>query len=72
MVVTVPARHATVQIIQQIRAMAPWMPIIARGRYHAFVDEITEAGAEVVVDEEEHVGRRLGAAPVPWLSERST
>ena len=71
-VVTVPSRHASVQVIQQIRAMAPWMRIIARGRYHVFIEQISAAGAGIVIDEEESVGRRLGAAVLPWIQTPET
>ncbi|MCW2926858.1 MAG: hypothetical protein JWM86_826, partial [Thermoleophilia bacterium] len=41
------------------RQLAPDVPIVARGRYNMYVDEISEAGADDVVDEENVTGVEL-------------
>lgn len=59
LVVTVPDPVAIRTIIQQSRQLAPDVPIVARGRYNRFVDEVRAAGADDVVDEENVTGREL-------------
>jgi CPA2 family monovalent cation:H+ antiporter-2 len=59
LVVTVPDPIAIRTIISQARQLAPDIPIIARGRYNRFVEEIVAAGADEVVDEESVTGREL-------------
>ncbi|MBI1368050.1 MAG: sodium:proton exchanger [Planctomycetes bacterium] len=58
-VITLPDRRSTLETVHKIRALAPNVPIIARARYHAFVRDIELAGAQVVIDEEQQIGRRL-------------
>jgi len=59
-VVALPDHQTVIAVIHQVRALAPGVPIIARARYHRFAGEIIAAGASVVVDEEQQIGRRLG------------
>jgi CPA2 family monovalent cation:H+ antiporter-2 len=59
-VVALPDHQTVVTVIHQVRALAPGIPIIARARYHRYAGEIIAAGASVVVDEEQQIGRRLG------------
>ena len=61
LVVTLPDPAAARQVIGVARAAFPNLTIIARSRYHVTRWELMLAGAEVVVDEEEHVGHRLAA-----------
>lgn len=58
-IVTLPDPAAVRQVVQIARQLCPNVTIIARSRYHATRWEIMLAGAEIVVDEEEQVGRRL-------------
>jgi len=67
LVVTVPDHRTVLEVINMARRMAPDMPIVARSRYHRFSDELREAGANVV-DEEEQIGRLLGQATERWLN----
>lgn len=59
-VVTIPDHRAVVTVIRHVRNLSPDTPIIARSRYHAFAEDIRQAGATVTVDEEDWIGRRLG------------
>ena len=59
-VVALPDHETVVAVIHQVRALAPGVPIIARARYHRYAGEIIAAGASMVVDEEQQIGRRLG------------
>jgi CPA2 family monovalent cation:H+ antiporter-2 len=60
-VVTIPDPPNAVSVIQQIHHSAPGVYIIARGRYHRYVNELYEAGADEVLDEEQLLGARLAA-----------
>ena len=44
--------------------MAPHVPVIARSRYHAHAPGLLRAGVDRLVDEEDLMGRRLGAEVV--------
>ena len=59
-VVTIPTHGSAVRVIEEVKALAPDVPIVARVRYHLFEQTIVEAGATVAVDEEQAVGRLLG------------
>ncbi len=61
-VVTVPDRATARHVIEQVRALSPSTPVIARARYHIHRGELIQAGAQVVVDEEEEVGLRIASA----------
>ncbi len=61
LVVTLPDVAATRQIIHLAKQTSPHVPIIARARYHVFLYELILAGAEAVVDEEDHLGKRMAA-----------
>ena len=60
-VVTVPDHAITHHLIHLIRDLAPDAFIVARCRYHVLRWELLHAGAHEVVDEEDHLGRRLAA-----------
>ncbi|UCF81400.1 MAG: cation:proton antiporter [Acidobacteriota bacterium] len=60
LVVTAPDPRAARLVIAQGRKMAPEVPIVARGRFHRYADDLRHAGASVVVDEESLVGEHLG------------
>ncbi len=52
--------HRTAALaVAQARRIAPKLPIVARARYHLFLDEVRKAGSDQTVDEETLVGRRL-------------
>jgi CPA2 family monovalent cation:H+ antiporter-2 len=59
-VVTVPDYRTALQVIRQVRALAPKALIIARARYHIYARELELAGAHVIVDEEQQIGHLLG------------
>jgi CPA2 family monovalent cation:H+ antiporter-2 len=56
---TLPDYRASVQTIQQVRAFASSVPIVARARYSIHGEHLASAGADIVVDEEECVGHTL-------------
>ena len=58
-VVTTPDSGTAHDIIHTIRTISPDVPVVARGRYHRHVSRLRQAGADIVVDEEQEVGDRL-------------
>ncbi len=61
-VVTLPDHRAAIATIQQVRRLAPNMKVIARARYKRYLDDLRDAGAHEVIDEESSVGEHLGDA----------
>ncbi len=67
--VTIPDPGDVVQIVRLARALAPEALVVARARYHRSRGLIERAGAHIVVDEEEDVGRGLAATAETLLGE---
>jgi CPA2 family monovalent cation:H+ antiporter-2 len=59
LVCMLPDHRSSAQSIQQIRAISPSVPIVARARYSIHSKSLTDAGADVVVDEEQCVGQSI-------------
>lgn len=59
LVITLPDHYLAMAVIVEARELAPKLQIICRSRYHRYVDLLGATGANVVVDEEAHVGDRL-------------
>jgi CPA2 family monovalent cation:H+ antiporter-2 len=68
LVVTIPDPVAIRTIVAQSRQVAPGVPIVARGRYNRYVEEIAEAGADEVVDEENITGTELARVALHRLA----
>jgi CPA2 family monovalent cation:H+ antiporter-2 len=68
-VVTVPDSRTAAGTIRMVRTLMPQVMIIARGRYHRHIALLEEAGASMVVDEEQMVGEGLAATTADHLSE---
>ena len=68
-VVTVPDTRTAVGTIRMVRSLMPRVMIIARGRYHRHIAQLEDAGASLVVDEEQMVGEGLAASTARHLSE---
>lgn len=66
---TLPDHRASSESIEQIRAFASSLPIIARSRYSRHADLLSLAGADIVVDEEECVGKTLEAHALQQLGQ---
>ncbi|MFW5697374.1 MAG: cation:proton antiporter [Fimbriimonadaceae bacterium] len=64
-IVAVPDHNAARIIISQCKIFAPHVPLIARSRYHVYAEELDMIGADIVVDEENNVGRLLGENAIP-------
>lgn len=61
LVVAVPDHNIVRLTIGIAKAHVPEVPVVARARYHTFAGELDMAGANVIVDEEQLTGERLGA-----------
>jgi CPA2 family monovalent cation:H+ antiporter-2 len=59
LVITLPDHRLTMAVIIEARELAPRLQIIARARYHRYVDLLDATGASIVIDEEATVGDRL-------------
>ena len=59
LVCTLPDHRTSAQSIHQVRAFAPSIPIVARARYSIHARYLKEAGADIVVDEEQCVGHLI-------------
>lgn len=60
MIVAIPDARTSSLLIANARRLAPDLPIVARCRYHSFLEELRSSGANLVLGEEELLGRRLG------------
>lgn len=58
-VITVPDPRISAQIIRTIHQMAPGIPLVVRCRYNRHFQDLKDAGATVIVDEEITVGEGL-------------
>lgn len=67
-VISIPDPATCRTILALVRTMAPEMPVLARGRYHRYVDAIRALGANEVADEEIIVGGVLGQAALKALA----
>ncbi len=63
-VVTVPDPTACRLAVAAVQRLAPGVPILARLRYHQYLPELRDAGADHIVDEEETVGLRLAGEAI--------
>ncbi|MEM1107626.1 MAG: cation:proton antiporter [Planctomycetota bacterium] len=59
LVITLPDHYLAMAVIVEARELSPKLQIVVRSRYHRYVDLLNATGANVVVDEEAHVGDRL-------------
>jgi CPA2 family monovalent cation:H+ antiporter-2 len=66
-ITTVPDPAIARLVVSQVRRHAPGVPVIARSRYQRFAQDLRDAGADFVVEEEREVGRHLGQAALNAL-----
>jgi CPA2 family monovalent cation:H+ antiporter-2 len=66
-VITLPARSAALGVLDAVRALAPTAHVIVRSRHEIDTGELHQAGAHVVVGDEEEVGARLRERTVGYL-----
>lgn len=59
-VITVPARSAALTILESVRVRSPLAHIVVRSRYQIHRTDFEDAGADVVIGDEELVGRSIG------------
>jgi CPA2 family monovalent cation:H+ antiporter-2 len=66
-VVTVPDPGVAVRIIETIRGLKSELPIAARCRYNRYMNDIKQAGADIIVDEEVNLGHDLAHRIVDFM-----
>ncbi len=66
-VTTLPDHRAATQAIHQIKSISDSVPIVARVRYSIHGNQLSSAGADFVVDEEECVGHTLARVTLQQL-----
>ncbi|MFC1875727.1 cation:proton antiporter [Thermodesulfobacteriota bacterium] len=70
-VVTVPDPHAAARIVAMIRRLQPKITIAVRCRYNRHMENLHQAGADIVVDEEITMGDMLSQRIVEHLTDES-
>jgi CPA2 family monovalent cation:H+ antiporter-2 len=63
-IVTIPDPRGCIAVVSSLRRTFPDAGILSRVRYHLYVDEVRDAGADTLVDEEYQVGDVLAACAV--------
>ncbi len=66
-VVTIPDPRMVRNIVENIRKISSDSTVIARSRYHIYNREIEKAGAHMIIDEENMVGKDLAQAVMDCL-----
>ena len=67
-VITIPDPKACRQIIRLCKSMAPGCPVIVRCRYHRYQDSLRVAGADCLIDEEQHIGNTIAQQVLKLLT----
>jgi len=68
LIITLPDTHASVAVIEQARNLAPDLLIAVRARYNVHNHLLEEAGADIIVTEEDRVGEVLGEVTIERLN----
>jgi len=71
-VITIPDPRTAHKIIENLRLVAPNSTIIVRGRYHIARKDLQQAGASLIVDEENMIGRELAREVLRVLRQKQT
>jgi len=66
-VITLPDHRASAQSIQQVKSVTDTVPIVARARYSIHANQLIQAGADEIVDEEVCVGHTLASITLKQL-----
>ncbi len=66
--ITIPNRRAAIEILAQVRQIAPAAHVVVRSRYQQHSHEFEDAGAHAVFGDEEEIGSRLRRAAADWLA----
>lgn len=66
-VITVPHLQTALGILSQVRRQAPHVHVVVRSRYQLHAHDFANAGAHVVIGDEEQVGDALRGHLVEWI-----
>jgi len=61
-VIALPDHRTSMRVVESVRTLNSGIVIVARARYHSFVEEMENAGVSVAVDEEHLTGRAMQEA----------
>lgn len=61
-IITIPGFSEAMTILKSVRQLAPTAVIVVRSRYRLHQQAFKDAGADIVVGDEEEVGLAIGAA----------
>jgi len=70
-VITVPDPKVAGQIIKTMGQLAPDLPLVVRSRYNRHKQDLADAGADLVVDEETLMGETLSRMIIDCLADES-
>jgi len=70
-VITVPDPVTSIQIVRMIRRLRPDIGLVVRCRYNRHLNELKQAGATIVVDEETTMGEMLSRKITEGLEDES-
>ena len=67
LIVTLPDTQSSIAVIEQARNLAPNLLIAARARYNVHNHLLEQAGADIIITEEDRVGEALGEVTIERL-----
>jgi CPA2 family monovalent cation:H+ antiporter-2 len=67
-VITIPHYSSAVTVLGQVLQFAPHAHTVVRSRYQLHSDDFLSAGADVVIGDEEEMGKALGRHIEEWLA----
>ncbi|WDP91848.1 MAG: cation:proton antiporter [Desulfobacter sp.] len=70
-VITVPDSKIAVEIIRTVRLLAPDMPLVVRNRYSLHKQDLVDAGATVIVDEEVLMGETISRRVIDCIEDEN-
>ena len=70
-IITIPARFSTLTLLQHVKRIAPEALVLVRSRYQIDKPDFENAGATLVVGDEEEVGSKLRESVASILHKKS-
>jgi CPA2 family monovalent cation:H+ antiporter-2 len=67
-VITVPHHRTSMMIVEAVRGLAPNAHIVVRSRYQRDINDLVVSGADMILGDEEEIGRQLGQHLREWLA----
>ena len=70
-IITLPHQKSALEILGQVRHLAPQAHIVVRSRYQRYTNDIVMAGSHAVFGDEEEIGNRIANHLTKWKTEES-